>query len=66
MYELLFITIFTETNGTKCLSGESFTWNEYPDKPETKLCASTISWSLKIASTGREAPCWCYTKSERL
>ncbi len=43
MYELLFITILTETNGTKCLSGESFTWNEYLDKPETKLCASTIS-----------------------
>lgn len=27
----------------KCLSGESFTWNEYPVKPETKLCASTVS-----------------------
>ena len=36
MYELLFITILTETKGTKYLSGESFTWNEYPVKPETK------------------------------
>lgn len=61
MYELLFMTIIlTETNETECLKGESFTRNEYPVKPETKHCASTISWSLKIASTGREAPCWRY------
>lgn len=37
MYELLFMTILrNETSGTKCLTGESFTWNEYPFKPETK------------------------------
>lgn len=34
MYALLFMTILT--NGTKCLTGESFTWNEYPVKLETK------------------------------
>ena len=37
MYAMLFMTILTnETKGTKCLTGESFTWNEYPVKPETK------------------------------
>lgn len=57
----VWIVIYDNINWNKwnwCLKGESFTWNEYPVKPETKLCASTISWSLKIASTGREAPCW--------
>jgi len=29
MYAMLFMTILTETNGTKCLSGESFIWGEY-------------------------------------
>jgi len=29
--------------------GESFPRNEYPEKREAKLCASTISWSLKLA-----------------
>lgn len=34
--------------------GTNTLWNR-----ETKLCASTLSWSLKIASTGGEAPCRC-------
>lgn len=32
---------------------------------ETKLCASTIRWRVKIASAGREAPCRCSQTGRR-